>query len=482
MCAGDKVILMDTLKLGAMVEISLDDEVLGNQEVPDEEFTFHIPADKLPLTANSKIGARQSLCDQWSDEQITTILAGSGDQLEIQLLPPLYACASFVHIDANDLFILRDLIEFTVWSEKLGASIAHGYKPLKPKIPVYPNLIEGDKIWITGTKCNGEEVKTNVETVLAYEGELPIPNVQAAVANNRAVKVTGVIPGAIVDVFVNNVWRESGIPDADNYVHFPGPPLAPGQEVQVRQRLCNLISELSGSYGVWVRPVAKVTTDPNPPEGVAPLKVKFINQSTGEIKGYEWDFNYSSSSEHNVDSTAHSPTNDYGNPGDYQAALRVLAPDSEYNSWDLSQKIKVSEKPPDPPGGSTPRTGSKQITFTLMIGPSFYIKKISNATFTIVPPSGAIKTLSGKPQINGGVKAEITMTKYLGEWKVHCQADLEITDVSSSWTTTVTGLHKFSWPSIGLIPDASLIPFCTSYTPAQPGGLSGKPPAINKCP
>lgn len=56
-----------------------------------------------------------------------------------------------------------------------------------------------------------------------------------------------------------------------------------------------------------------------PENGQAPLKVRFINLSKGEIDSYQWDFD----NDGRTDSTEQDPWHTYTNPGIYSVSLTV---------------------------------------------------------------------------------------------------------------------------------------------------------------
>lgn len=83
-------------------------------------------------------------------------------------------------------------------------------------------------------------------------------------------------------------------------------------------------------------PVASFTCDQT--SGIAPLTVKFISTSTGEISIHKWDFGDGD------ESTDTNPIHTYRDPGSYKAALTVEG----YGGNDSkSQAITVSTPPPE---------------------------------------------------------------------------------------------------------------------------------------
>lgn len=80
-----------------------------------------------------------------------------------------------------------------------------------------------------------------------------------------------------------------------------------------------------------IRPRARFSAEPE--RGQAPLAVRFINQSTGTITSYAWDFNGDSV----TDSALASPAPYmYTNPGVYQARLTVVGTGDDSHTYRMS--------------------------------------------------------------------------------------------------------------------------------------------------
>ncbi len=82
----------------------------------------------------------------------------------------------------------------------------------------------------------------------------------------------------------------------------------------------------------------KAAFSAEPVAGAAPLLVNFINQSTGDVDAYEWDFQ----SDGLVDSTASAPTFTYDNAGIYTATLWAAGPGGTAT---FAVEISVREPP-----------------------------------------------------------------------------------------------------------------------------------------
>lgn len=82
-----------------------------------------------------------------------------------------------------------------------------------------------------------------------------------------------------------------------------------------------------------VVPEARFTSSPQ--SGIAPLTVHFTDQSTGEINGWEWDFD----NDGTIDSTEQSPSHIYETSGTYSVSLKVTGA----NGSDTETKVEYIE-------------------------------------------------------------------------------------------------------------------------------------------
>jgi PKD repeat protein len=103
-------------------------------------------------------------------------------------------------------------------------------------------------------------------------------------------------------------------------------------------------------------PKAAFQTDRN--SGDAPLTVQFINQSTGQITNYIWDFG---DTETSVDMN---PAHTYANPGNFTVTLTTIGPGGQTKA---QAQITVTRKPDAPVAAFTPSatsgTAPFQVTF-----------------------------------------------------------------------------------------------------------------------
>lgn len=97
----------------------------------------------------------------------------------------------------------------------------------------------------------------------------------------------------------------------------------------------------------------------SPTTGDAPLTVAFVDNSTGSISAWSWDFGDSSSS------TAQNPAHEYTTPGTYTVALTVTGPGGSDTQTRVAY-ITVTEPVPEANFSGNPQTGvvPKLVSFT----------------------------------------------------------------------------------------------------------------------
>jgi hypothetical protein len=113
---------------------------------------------------------------------------------------------------------------------------------LPADIPVSPQLIKGDHIYAVQHGCGLVSSKSAAVPVQP----LPRPGVPAIAPPvetcMKSVTVSNVLPGAHVDVYVNNAWRGSGIATASTVeVQILFGPLRAGDAITARQAICEFV-------------------------------------------------------------------------------------------------------------------------------------------------------------------------------------------------------------------------------------------------
>jgi len=238
LCAGSTAVQFTGLLPGSRVRISQDGVDLGSGEAPDSSFAFEVP----PLTGGSVVSARQELCNIWSLSSNKVKVNPKPATLPKPIVPgPLYDCAAVVRVTK-----VHPGSEVYVYSALLGAPIGSQLvNDAQADIPVEPQLITGDKIHAEEVGC-GLTVQSATKTVqpAAKPG---LPQVLAPVEDcMRSVTVGNVLPGARVDVYVNGSWRGTATAGGTTVeVPIVFGPLHVNDKVSARQRICQIVTQLS---------------------------------------------------------------------------------------------------------------------------------------------------------------------------------------------------------------------------------------------
>ncbi|MCX9026424.1 MAG: hypothetical protein OIN85_10055 [Candidatus Methanoperedens sp.] len=236
LCAGGNVVRLTDLLPGSKVHIYQNNVDLGEGEASESTEDFAVP----PLAANSKITAKQELCNHWSHNSNAVKVDPLAGGLPTPVVPgPLFACGAVVRVTN-----LRPGTTVDVYSTFLGAPIgSQQVYATQADIPVAPQLIAGDHIYAMIVGCGKKSAKSTSVPVKPVP-KPGLPNVQHPVDDcMRSVKVTNVISGACVDVYVNNVWRGTGIAGGTSIeVPIQSGSLHVGDHVRARQRICQFIT------------------------------------------------------------------------------------------------------------------------------------------------------------------------------------------------------------------------------------------------
>jgi hypothetical protein len=309
-CGGAHAVKLANLIPGCRVRLLADGIEIGQAEAPEAVFTFAVPG----LVSGSVITAQQQLCADWSAASNSVTVGGSGTLVIPEIVPPIYGCGGAVRVKTSpgSWVVLN--------SDTLGDIARVFSDAAEIDVPVSPLLIAGDVLQPGNAGCGGNTSGSRVKVQPSPE-VLGAPGIGKVTQLMTAVPVTGAFPGAAVDVYVNGSWRGTKVLAVGSGDVGISSPLAVGDQVAARQRLCTNVSPLtSPPVVVKAPPVAAFSASPT--SGEAPLSVSFTDKSTGAITSRAWDFENNGS----TDSTAANPTNIYRNPGSYTAKLTVDGP------------------------------------------------------------------------------------------------------------------------------------------------------------
>ena len=309
-CGGANSVALSSLRVGALVTIFVDGDELGNAEAPQETFLFPLP---INLRGKARVSARQALCGKGSGVSNIMEVESLGKDLPVPTVSwPLYDCAGTVRV-TNIIPGSRISLNSKLLMGEIANTVVYGREA---DIAVSPLLIEGDLITAVAYSCGGSK-DGGPDKVKAAPELLP-PSIGDVTVGMSAVKVRGIIPGAMVDVYVDGNWQGSDFIGADTGEVPILNPLGVGNRIAASQRLCSMISDLTKpEVIVDAPPVASFTATPT--AGEAPLEVKFTDASIGRISSREWDFE----NRGKIDSSVVNPSYTYNTSGKYDAKLKV---------------------------------------------------------------------------------------------------------------------------------------------------------------
>jgi photosystem II stability/assembly factor-like uncharacterized protein len=214
-----------------------------------------------PLTAGEVITAQQELCDIWSNiSNSVTVDSAPLTVLPVTIPGPLYECATMVrvrNIRAGAIVHIFNTQAGSTQAIIINANPQEVYYSSQADIRVYPALKAGDVVYAVQIGCNITSDKSNQILVQGHPGEPNPPSISTPLdsCNCEVIPVTNVIPGAQVDVFVNDVWFGSSYAADSASVRVPiAGCLLAGDLVKARQRLCNRTSSFGTSITVSACP------------------------------------------------------------------------------------------------------------------------------------------------------------------------------------------------------------------------------------
>jgi outer membrane protein assembly factor BamB len=239
LCAGQTSVTLTDLRPGAQVEIFQSGVSLGIGQAPSET-TFDFPTP--PLVGGSSITATQTLCAHTSVQSNAVPVDPAPANMPQPVVPgPLFECGAVVRV--TNLHVgARVYVFSTLLAAEIGDAQAFS---ATVDVGVAPLLIKGDQIFAIQIGCGHTSIhsaKVKVQPAPA----LKVPVVGTPLTDcMTAVPVTNVVPGALVDVDVNNAWRGTAAAAATAVSVPISGRLNVGDLVTARQRLCTMISAFS---------------------------------------------------------------------------------------------------------------------------------------------------------------------------------------------------------------------------------------------
>jgi hypothetical protein len=292
-CSNVNVLTVSNLISGEILSITISytttsgpvSQPIGVQGVSHATTSVNLPPNWYPADATGPVTLEISvtLCGQGLPAPgSTSIVVGQtgGPFPAPTLVPPLIACATSVNI--KDAHVGSQIQVFS------GSASFPLCKPMIAMaanfpIAVKPPLSKGESIFVTqqGCNANGKSPSVGVEPAPA---KLPLPTVVGPVlVGAKSVKVSNVVPGAQVTLFVDGEPR-MGVDSAQYEITTPtvtppsveidmpsgSPALTVGQKLTAGQALCGVTSipAVGQGGGVTVQaPVPAPSAGPGDPGG-----------------------------------------------------------------------------------------------------------------------------------------------------------------------------------------------------------------------
>lgn len=242
LCAGGVVVTLTKLRPGAKVTIFHDGKEYIGQSSGNGPQDFMVE----PLTGGKTVHAVQEQCGHTSGESNKVPV----NMLEEDMPPPvvqdpLFSCTDTVHVSNIHSGAL-----VMVFSKSIGLIGQAWIYDDEANILITPALVEGDVIYAIQQGCGKISGKSNEVKVQKTVEFNPPEIVKPLYDCGNHVWVKNVVPGAIVEVYVNGVFAgQATIADEEGSVAVFND-LNLGDKVKVRQRLCDLVSNFSSEVTV----------------------------------------------------------------------------------------------------------------------------------------------------------------------------------------------------------------------------------------
>jgi len=235
LCAGGVIITLTKLRPGAKVTIFHDGKEFVGQAAGMGPQDFMVE----PLTGDKDVYAVMEHCG---------IVTGQSNHVPVNKEPasieppvvqdPLFSCTDIVHVSNIHSGAL-----VKVYSASIGligqAVVYHD----EADILVTPGLIVGHQVFAVQVGCGMTSGNSNVVVVKKPGPLTPVTVVKPLYDCGSHVNVKDVVPGAIVEVYVNGAFAgQATIGSSEGSVSV-STPLHKNDKVKARQRMCDEISE-----------------------------------------------------------------------------------------------------------------------------------------------------------------------------------------------------------------------------------------------
>ena len=328
-CSGDSALLVGNLTVGAEVTLEVDG-VAYRGIAAREVDALTVPVGTIAYGKKARV--RQTLCGHpspWSAE----VTVRNGAQPPLPTIPgPLHACATRVRVKNVPPGASVEVVSYQRSSATNKGIISPKVYALGPEpwvdVPVIA-LQRADVIFALVRRC-GQETLSDPGTWVFSTSDVGMPIVNP-VATCGPIVVRNVVPGALVELYVDGVFAPPAKHAFATQVAFPVPEaMRDGAWVRARQRACSRVSPLS--QAVQAKP-GQLT--------VVAGSQKRIAQLTGEEDDDEGQSNFiphpnKTQSEHGL------PGIDLGVPLEHDGRLYLLFGDSSQKKWTGSSWVPAA--------------------------------------------------------------------------------------------------------------------------------------------
>ena len=235
LCADGQTVNLTGLRPGALIRIYQNGSELGTAESAGTSATVQVP----PLLATAVVVARQAVCgNKWSkDSNAVKVHTQPANLPTPVVVGPLYECGNVVRV-VNIHPGAMCYVYSTILAGPIGSALLNGSAA---DITVAPELILDDSVYAVVAGCG-----LNASSAKVHVGKLPevVPlAVRQPISEcTTSIIVTGVLPGAIVDVHSDAGWWSS-VAASTSVVEVPlGGALHAGDLLSARQRICGHIT------------------------------------------------------------------------------------------------------------------------------------------------------------------------------------------------------------------------------------------------
>lgn len=260
-CAGSRRVHIFGVTPGSNVRILQDGAEVGFGGAYASSISMIVP----PLPSGAKLVAQEEYCGVWGNKSTPPT---SVDPIPAQISPPkiavepLLECSTVVPVTG---MYPGSLV--AVFSRRLGQISATTHVSyMDGAIQVAPALQDGDQVFIKQSACGGSEISSPIVKVQPNL-QLDSPHIVKPVeAGQSTIIIENVIPGAIVEIYLNDQFLKAfniGLPRVvikiDEHLNV-------GDRLNVRQIFCNNATDLDPERDVVVirpKPVEPINLIPN---------------------------------------------------------------------------------------------------------------------------------------------------------------------------------------------------------------------------